>query len=412
MSERSGAKWSFVLDEPTRILLADDDPILREFAKVHLATPVASIETAADGEEAWTRLTADSFDLALVDIDMPKLDGFALLERIRAEAALRHLPIVMITGREDVASIDRAYELGASSFATKPVNWRQLSHQLRYVLRTSRMQAELRAARDRAEKASAVKSNMVATLAHEFRTPLSSIIGFSELLRASAQELSPEQREFAGFVNASGQQLLEVLGEVLAYSRLVSGDCAFLDDDHCAFGLIEAAIQAVELNAINASATITFRRDTAGAILTCDRDQVVRMIRHLLDNAVVHGAGPVEVDARALASGEFQIDVRDQGPGIPADRLETCFEPFGQADMSLARSKSGLGIGLSIVKQIADLHDVQIENFTGTGCGMTMRLIFPAARVCPLGADLETALDDGFEMAMSADRTAPGTNAA
>jgi len=143
--------WSFVLDEPTRVLVADDDPILLEFAIVHLSSPMAVIETANDGATALAMLKEGQFDIALLDISMPGLDGFGVLEKIRADADLRHTPVMMLTGHEDIASIDRAYGLGANSFATKPVNWRLLSYHIRYVLRTSRIERELRKAHCRIE---------------------------------------------------------------------------------------------------------------------------------------------------------------------------------------------------------------------------------------------------------------------
>lgn len=132
--------WTFVLDEPLRILVVDDDPILREFASVYLATPSASIDTACDGAEARLRLEHNVYDILLLDIEMPRVDGFALLAEIRSNESLKHLPVIMLTGHDDIASIDRAYQLGANSFATKPVNWRQLSYHIRYVVRTSRPQ--------------------------------------------------------------------------------------------------------------------------------------------------------------------------------------------------------------------------------------------------------------------------------
>jgi two-component system, sensor histidine kinase and response regulator len=116
----------------------DDDPILREFAGVYLATPSATIDTACDGAEARIRLGQATHDMLLLDIEMPHLNGFSLLEEIRSDERLRHLPVIMLTGRDDIASIDRAYQLGANSFATKPVNWRQLSYQILYVSRTGR----------------------------------------------------------------------------------------------------------------------------------------------------------------------------------------------------------------------------------------------------------------------------------
>ena len=142
--ERDPTPWTFVLDESTRILVVDDDPILREFARVHLATPFTTIDTAGDGEAALLRLRAEAYDVVLLDIEMPRLDGMGLLARMRADDALRRIPVIILTAHDDIASIDRAYQAGASSFTTKPVNWRQLSYHIRYVLRASRLESSER----------------------------------------------------------------------------------------------------------------------------------------------------------------------------------------------------------------------------------------------------------------------------
>ena len=136
--------WSYVLAEPTRILVVDDDPILLEFAKVYLATPAAVIETATDVEGALELMRRQAFDILLIDIEMPRRDGYELLELVRSAPATCNMPVMMLTGHEDVASIDRSYELGATAFTTKPVNWRQLSYQIRYLLRSAKAEQELR----------------------------------------------------------------------------------------------------------------------------------------------------------------------------------------------------------------------------------------------------------------------------
>jgi CheY-like chemotaxis protein len=144
MQSRAEHKWTYVLNEPARILVVDDDAILREFAFVHLSTPSAAVETAVDGNAALDLLLTRHFDIILTDISMPGLDGFELVERVRTNENLRHIPIVMLTCHDSIAEIDRAYHVGATSFATKPVNWRQLSYHLRYVLRASQAQAQAR----------------------------------------------------------------------------------------------------------------------------------------------------------------------------------------------------------------------------------------------------------------------------
>ena len=145
-SEGSG-EFFYILDEPMRLLFVDDDPILREFAIVHLSTEQARLEVAEDGLRALKALERSTFDLMLLDLEMPNLDGFEVLRRVRASPLHANLPIIVVTGREDVRAIDRAYQAGATSFVIKPLNWRLLSYQIRYVLRTCRAETRLGDAR-------------------------------------------------------------------------------------------------------------------------------------------------------------------------------------------------------------------------------------------------------------------------
>ena len=135
------AKYTYVASEELRILVIDDDPILREFACVYLTTPSVTVETCGSGEEGLRRLHAEAFDFVLCDIDMPGISGFEVLREVRAGPRFAALPIIIITSNEDMVSIDRAFREGASSFVTKPVNWRLLSHQIRFVHRAVKSQA-------------------------------------------------------------------------------------------------------------------------------------------------------------------------------------------------------------------------------------------------------------------------------
>ncbi len=130
--------------EPARLLVVDDDPILREFAVANLTTPTVTVETAENGEAGWQRLKKGGIDIALVDLEMPVMDGFDLITAIRGNDRLFPLPVVVATSRNDMEAIDRAYGVGATAFTLKPLNWRVLSYQLSYVLRNSREEARVR----------------------------------------------------------------------------------------------------------------------------------------------------------------------------------------------------------------------------------------------------------------------------
>jgi DNA-binding response OmpR family regulator len=203
--DRQNASWTYVLDEPMRVLLADDDPVLREFASVYLSTPSATIDAVGDGAAAWARLQQQHYDVLLLDIEMPQLDGYALLQRIRTDSRLRNLPVIMLTGREDIASIDRAYRLGASSFTTKPVNWRQLSYHIRYVVRASRA-LSTSASSEGAEEASGPKPTASARDVQDF---LQSITDRAATL---AQQLSADDHghcsELLRDIETAAQQTL------------------------------------------------------------------------------------------------------------------------------------------------------------------------------------------------------------
>ena len=155
----------YVLQEQVRILFVDDDPILREFAVVNLSRESATIETAPDGAAALAQIEAAAPDILLLDLEMPTIDGFEVLRQIRADPRRGRLPVIVVIGREDLDAVDRAYQAGATSFAVKPLNWRLLSHQIRYVHRAA--EAERRLA-ERESEASRRLQGLAAEVARFF----------------------------------------------------------------------------------------------------------------------------------------------------------------------------------------------------------------------------------------------------
>ena len=131
-------RFSFVLTERLTILAVDDDPIQREFSAVYLATPTVDVVTADCAEAGLALLENQNFDLVLFDVEMPGMSGIEAVRQIRSNPRFDDLPIMVITSLEDIKSIDLAYEAGATAFMCKPVNWRLLSHHVKFLLRAHR----------------------------------------------------------------------------------------------------------------------------------------------------------------------------------------------------------------------------------------------------------------------------------
>ncbi len=185
--DRTPGTYFHVLEDRLRLLFVDDDPILREFAVVHLTSANADVVTAADGREALERLAEGPFDLMLLDLEMPEVDGFAVLDAVQANPAWRAMPVIVVTGREDVVAIDRAFLEGATSFSAKPINWRLLSYDIRYVHRNHKAQAALRRARDQARAAGETATARLKALAAAGEPLLHAAMASDGEVKAAAQ---------------------------------------------------------------------------------------------------------------------------------------------------------------------------------------------------------------------------------
>ncbi len=161
--------------KPLRVLVADDDPIVRSLIRSKIGVAGDVVE-AADGLEAWQLISKEVFQLALVDLEMPNLDGFTLIQCIRSHPATRHIPIIVVTCRNDHSALQRALEAGASSYMTKPLTWSMFNAHVKHLLRLSataeaaenalRKEKNLAAAR---QKLSARLSAELAARTHKLR---------------------------------------------------------------------------------------------------------------------------------------------------------------------------------------------------------------------------------------------------
>lgn len=375
----------YVFEQPTRLLVVDDDPLMRELAAGQLAHPGGEIVTAGDGEEALAILRREApFDLVLSDLEMPRMTGYSLIEAMRADPRFARLPIVVVTSRDDMFAIDRAYEVGATSFVAKPVNWRLLGYQLRYVLRAARSEAQVHEAREASERADRLKESLLALLQHETRTPLNAIVGYAELIAATLDVTGgAETRAYAQTLIEAARGLDGTLKRVFAFARLSAGTDPLSPEPTTAESLVEDAVRRRAQAAREAGVVLSAQPAPRGSTeVEVDLVLVARALDELVANALAHTRVGGRVTLRAVAgtgAEALAIEVADTGPGLDAQALARCTEPFWQGETPLVRRSVGLGLGIPTARRIAELHGGRLELEAPAQGGLVARLVLPRA---------------------------------
>ncbi len=238
---------------------------------------------------------------------------------------------------------------------------------------------EARCERQRAEEASAAKSDFLGVMSHELRTPLNGVLGMAQAM--AADQLSPAQRERLEVIRQSGEILLLLLNDVLDISRI---ETARLEFAEARVDLTALAAQAQAVFAPLAEAKgVGFElrlESAAGAARLGDPTRVRQLLHKLIGNAVKFTeAGGVAVTIDGTGE-ELVFEVADSGPGIAADQLERIFDRFSQDDPSAARRHGGVGLGLAIARGLARAMggEVTVRSAPGAGAVFTARLRLPA----------------------------------
>ena len=236
-----------------------------------------------------------------------------------------------------------------------------------------RFEDELREAKERAERASSVKTAMLANMSHEVRTPLTSIIGFASMIADGTADNAPE---FAELIERSGQRLMQTLDAVLDLSRLEAGEDVLERRPMDLGEHVRETIDLLRPQAERAELEMDVRYPDQSLWVDADPDAVNRVVTNLVSNAIKFTEeGGVEVRLRAEED-RAVLAVEDTGVGIRDEFLDDLFEAFRQESSGLGRTYEGVGLGLKIVRELVDRMDgsIDVESEKGTGSCFTVRI--------------------------------------
>ena len=372
------------------ILIVDDDPIVRSLMRDALEDEGFSVVEAEDGVEACRVCEERLPVLLVVDVVMPQMDGFELCRELRNRPATKDVPILIATGLDDLHSVAKAYDAGATDFIAKPLNWLILNHRIRYMLRAARAfnelrqnQERLRTAKEEAEAANRAKSEFLTNMSHELRTPLNAIIGFSSMMRDQlAGPLGTQYLDYTKIIVESGTHLLAIINDILDVARAETGRLKLSEEEVDIADIVSLSAGIIRTLAEKAEVECSFEVADDLPLFWGDPTKMRQILINLLTNAIkfTPAGGEVRLTAKQEQNGAINFLIKDTGIGIPADKMAIALAPFGQVDSSLARRYDGVGLGLPLTKRLLELHNGTLEIISEPGRGTEVTALLPPAR--------------------------------
>jgi signal transduction histidine kinase len=243
-----------------------------------------------------------------------------------------------------------------------------------------------------------MKDEFVLTASHELRSPLTSVQGFAELLMMERDSLTPRQVETVEIILDNCRHLVRLLNDLLDLARSDAGRLAIRPQPTRLGPLVEDVVRTLRGQTDATGQTITERIDPDLPLVECEPDRIRQILVNLVTNA--HEYSPenasIQVSAR-VADGAVQIDVTDNGPGIPSEQMEHIFERFVRGDAGITQRVGGTGLGLAISKSLVELHGgtIAVDSVVGRGSTFTVRLPVAPPGVIETSADQPRATIEG-----------------
>jgi two-component system sensor histidine kinase/response regulator len=366
---------------PGLLLVVDDDAANRDVLSRRLKRQGHEVRTASNGSEALGLMRETAFDLVLMDIMMPDMDGYQVLGHIKADERLQHIPVIMISALHEVQSIVRCIEAGADDYLAKPFNPTLLKARIGASLEKKRgrdretvLFEQLQKNYKRLQEVEKLRDDMRNMIVHDLRTPLTAVISGVEMLEKHG-ELNESQRELMAIAAGGGKTLLGMINDLLDVEKMESGSTQLQYDMLSAEALVAGAAGQVASLAEDGQTTLVMEIVAGLPSFPGDENMLSRTLVNLIANAIrFTAAGTVTVTASRDDTDNIRFAVRDTGIGIPSEAFGRIFEKFGQLD---SHNRVGTGLGLAFCKLAVEAHGGAITVESSPGAGSTFSFTVP-----------------------------------
>lgn len=363
--------------EVGHILVVDDDAKNRRLLTDVLSAKGHRVSEANNGETGLRCAREDAPDVILLDVMMPKLDGFEVCKRLKSTSASASIPILMVTALHERSDRLAGVAAGADDFISKPIDTEELSLRVRNAIRMKRFHDQTRRDFDRLKNLEQLRDDLTHMIVHDLRSPLMALTAIFDMIRGG-YDLQNDKSQLLSAGTEAASMLTEMVNSLLDVSKLEAGEMSLKPTSCDACEIVREATRM--LNPSFEQVQLDLNIPSHSVTVQCDRELIRRVVTNLVGNAVKYSPGGSTVTVTVRSNQEaIYCEVADAGPGIPKEFYERVFEKFGQVDVRRKRQTHSTGLGLTFCKLAVEAHGGTIGLSSELGKGSTFFFSLPAS---------------------------------
>lgn len=365
----------------TKILVVDDEPQLEYLISQKFRKQIRNKEFelifALSGLEALEKIQEHTdINLVLSDINMPGMDGLTFISKLK-EINPR-IKTVMVSAYGNMENIRKAMNNGAFDFVTKPIDFQDLEATMRRAIEeieTHKQAAQTKKQLNQLQELDALKTRLYTNITHEFRTPLTIILGVTDRLTEEAEE---SVQNGLHMIQRNGHHLLNLINQMLELRKLESGKAPVRMQQGDMLAYLKYITESFDSYAASKDIRLHFLTEEEAILMDYDPEKVLNIVSNLLSNAIkfTNKGGDIYVSVAVEQGSNLLLKVKDTGIGIPPEKLTYIFDRFYQVDDSSTRAGEGTGIGLALTKELIKILNgtINVKSELGKGTQFTIHL--------------------------------------
>jgi signal transduction histidine kinase len=361
-----------------KILLVDDTPANIDVLRKTLEPEGYNLSFAPNGKIALKLAVHNQPDLILLDVMMPEMDGFEACRELKKDEKTRNIPVVFITAKTETEDIVNGFNLGGVDYIAKPFRQEEVCARVKTHLQLMYAQRQLEKKNKALVELNELKNQFLGMAAHDLRNPLSSICGFSRMIKEEKGNLPGNQMdEFLDIIYSSGHKMLAMVTNFLDISVIESGQLKLDIRPHSLKKLVEERVRIFSFQTQRKQIAL---HESLAEIpdLPFDYNHVSQVIDNLVGNAIKFSPKNSRINVSMKEDGgKVKFSVKDEGPGISKEDQSKLCGAFQKLGAKATGGEKSTGLGLAIVKKIIEAHGSTLEVESEVGSGAIFSFSLP-----------------------------------